>query len=196
MKFLSLLFFLTLNLTAFSQNQWEIALSHESPVPRMGKWVRGDYTVFISLDTLSMHFRRCEQSITRSLEYYKDQDSSLANYFRATQNRYGRAATQLEQATNGFDLKTLIIYEGMENSSRNLEDSRILESYIKQRVEQGKDPVFFKGKRIFTLCGSSEMSNQGRVDTVQDILNRGYEIRTFYDEPDNCLFYEVQILGW
>jgi hypothetical protein len=196
MKFLPLIFFLTINLTVFSQNLWEIALSNEPPVPRMGKWVRGDYTVSISLDTLSMHFRRCEQSITRSLEYYKDQDSNLANYFRATQNRYGRAATQLEQATNGFDLKTLIIYEGMENSSRNLEDSRILESYIKQRVEQGKDLVFFKGKRIFTLCGSSEMSNQGRVDTVQDILNRGYEIRTFYDEPDNCLFFEVQILGW
>jgi hypothetical protein len=196
MKFLSLLFFLTLNLTVFSQNQWEIALSHESPVPRMGKWVRGDYTVFISLDTLSVHFRRCEQSITRSLEYYKDQDSNLANYFRATQNRYGRAATQLEQATNGFDLKTLIIYEGMEHPNRNLEDSRILESYIKQRVEQGKALVFFKGKRIYTLCGNSEMSNQGRVDTVQDILNRGYEIRTFYDEPDNCLFYEYYHMGW
>jgi hypothetical protein len=196
MKWLFLPLFLVIALNTFSQNQWEIALSHESPVPRMGEWVRGDYTVSISLDTLSMHFRRCEQSITRSLEYYKDQDSNLANYFRATQNRYGRAATQLEQATNGFDLKTLIIYEGMENSSRNLEDSRILESYIKQRVEQGKDLVFFKGKRIFTLCGSSEMSNQGRIDTVQDILNRGYEIRTFYDEPDNCLFYEVQILGW
>jgi hypothetical protein len=196
MKFLSLLFFLTLNLTVFSQNQWEIALSHESPVPRMGKWVRGDYTVFISLVTLSVHFRRCEQSITRSLEYYKDQDSNLANYFRATQNRYGRAATQLEQATNGFDLKTLIIYEGMEHPNRNLEDSRILESYIKQRVEQGKALVFFKGKRIYTLCGNSEMSNQGRVDTVQDILNRGYEIRTFYDEPDNCLFYEYYHMGW
>jgi hypothetical protein len=196
MKWLFLPLFLVITLNAFSQSQWEIALSHESPVPRMGKWVRGDYTVFISLDTLSVHFRRCEQSITRSLDYYKDQDSNLANYFRATQNRYGRAATQLEQAANGFDLKTLIIYEGMEHPNRNLEDSRILESYIKQRVEQGKDLVFFKGKRIYTLCGNSEMSNQGRVDTVQDILNRGYEIRTFYDEPDNCLFHEVQILGW
>lgn len=196
MKFLSLLFFLTLNLTVFSQNQWEIALSHESPVPRMGKWVKGDYTIHISLDTLSMHFRRCEQSITRSLEYYKDQDSNLANYFRATQNRYGRAATQLEQATNGFDLKTLIVYEGMENSHRNLEDFAILESYLKQRVEQGKALVFFKGKRIFTLCGSSERSNQGRMETTMDILNSGYEMKIFYDEPDNCLFYEVQILGW
>ena len=196
MKLLILPLFLVLTFNAFSQSQWEIELSHETPVPRMGNWIRGDYTVFISLDTLSMHFRRCQQSITRSLDYYKDKDSNLANYFRATQNRYGRAATQLEQATNGFDLKTLIIYEGMENSNRNLEDSRILESYIKQRVEQGKDLVFFKGKRIFTLCGSSEMSNQSRIDTVQDILNRGYEIRIFYDEPDNCLFFEVQILGW
>jgi hypothetical protein len=102
----------------------------------------------------------------------------------------------LEQAANGFDLKTLIIYEGIENSNRNLEDCAIIESYLKQRVEQGKALVFFKGKRIYTLCGNSEMSNQGRVDTVQDILNRGYEIRTFYDEPDNCLFFEVQILGW
>jgi hypothetical protein len=162
----------------------------------MGKWVRGDYTVSISLDTLSMHFRRCEKSITRSLEYYQDQDSNLANYFRATQNRYGRAATLLEQAANGFDLKSLIIYEGMENPNRNLEDSRILESYIKQRVEQGKDLVFFKGKRIFNLCRSSEHTNQGRMESAVDILNSGYEIRTFYDEPDNCLFFEVQILGW
>jgi hypothetical protein len=196
MKWLFLPLFLVITLNFFSQSQWEIALSHEAPVPRMGKWIRGDYTVAISLDTLSMHFRRCEQSITRSLEYYKDQDSSLANYFRATQNRYGRAATQLEQAANGFDLKTLIIYEGMEHPNRNLEDSRILESYIKQRVEQGKDLVFFKGKRIFTLCGSSERSNQGRMETTMDILNSGYEIRIFYDEPDNCLFYEYVHLGW
>ena len=196
MKLLLLPLFLVLTFNTFSQSQWEIVLSHEAPVPRMGKWVRGDYTVSISLDTLSMHFRRCEQSITRSLEYYKDQDSSLANYFRATQNRYGRAATQLEQAANGFDLKTLIIYEGIENPNRNLEDFRILESYVKNRVEQGKAIVLYKNKRIYTLCGNYEMSNQGRVETVQDILNRGYEIRTFYDEPDNCLFFEVQILGW
>jgi len=196
MKFLLLTLFLVITLNAFSQSQWEIELSHESPVPRMGKWVRGDYTVSISLDTLSLHFRRCEQSITRSLEYYKDQDSSLANYFRATQNRYGRAATQLEQAANGFDLKTLIIYEGMEHPNRNLEDSRILESYIKQRVEQEKDLVFFKGKRIFTLCGSSERSNQGRMETTMDILNSGYEIRIFYDESDNYLFFEYYHMGW
>lgn len=196
MKLLFLPLFLVLTFNTFSQSQWEIELSHETPVPRMGKWVKGDYTVFISLDTLCMHFRSCEQSITRSLEYYKDQDSSLANYFRATQNRYSTAATILEQAANGFDLKTLRIYEGIENHNRNLDDFRILESYVKNRVEQGKAIVMYKNKRIYTLCGNYEMSNQGRVETVQDILNRGYEIRIFYDEPDNYLFFEVQILGW
>ncbi|MFZ9613377.1 MAG: hypothetical protein ACO29Q_08845 [Crocinitomicaceae bacterium] len=196
MKFLLLSLCLYVTLPTFSQSQWEIELSHDSPVPRMGKWVRGDYTIVISLDTLSMHFRRCEQSITRSLEYYKDQDSNLANYFRATQNRYSRAATLLEQGENGFDLNTLIIYEGIENPNRNLEDSRILESYLKQRVEQGKDLVFYKGKRIFTLCRSSEHTNQGRMETASDILNSGYVTKTFYYEPDNSLFVEYYFMGW
>jgi hypothetical protein len=196
MKILFLSFFLIVTLTAFSQSQWEIELSHEIPVPRMGKWVKGDYTVYTSLDTLSIYFRRCQHDITRSLEYYQDKDSNLANYFRATQNRYGTAATQLEKAANGFDLKKLRIYEGIENSNRNLEDFSILEGYVKNRVEQGKAIVMYKNERIYTLCGNSEMINQGRLDTVQDILNRGYEIRTFYDEPDNCLFIEVSILGW
>jgi hypothetical protein len=196
MKILFLSLFLIVSLTAFSQSQWEIELSHEKPLPRMGKWVRGDYTLYVSLDTLCTHFRRCQQSITKSLKYYENQDSILENYFRATQNRYDVAVTQLEQAENGFDLKTLIIYEGIENSKRNLEDFAILESYLKQRVEQGKAIVFFKGERIFTLCGISEMSNQGRLDTFQDILNNGYVTKTFYDEPDNVLFYEYRHLGW
>ena len=166
------------------------------PVPRMGKWVKGDYTVYISLDTLSMYFRRCQQSITISLDYYKDKDSNLANYFRATQNRYGRAATQLEQGENGFDLKTLIIYEGMENPNRNLEDSRILENYIKQLVEQQKALVYYKGQRIFTLCYISESIDNGGALTVSEILNHGVTTKAFFDQPDNCLFHEYTHLGW
>jgi hypothetical protein len=189
-----LLLLLSLSLTA--QSEWTIVLSTKIPDARMGAWTRGDYTILVNLDSISTHFRRCQQSITRSLEYYKDQDSNLANYFRATQNRYGRAATQLEQAANGFDLKTLVIYEGVENAHRNLEDCRILESYLKNLVEQGKALVYFKGERIYTLCCTSELMNQGRLETVQDILNHGYEIRTFYEDPDNSLFIDYSIMGW
>jgi hypothetical protein len=125
-----------------------------------------------------------------------DQDSNLANYFRATQNRYDIAATILEQAENRFDLKTLIIYEGIENSNRNLEDSRILENYIKQLVEQQKVIVFYKGLRIFTLCYTSESNNNGGELTVSEILNHGYTTRAFFDQPDNCLFHEFYLMGW
>jgi hypothetical protein len=173
-----------------------IDLSTKIPDARMGAWTRGDYTILVNLDSISTHFRRCEQSITRSLDYYKDQDSNLANYFRATQNRYGMAAILLEQAANGFDLKTLVIYEGVESVNRNLEDFRILESYLKNLVEHGKALVYFKGERIYTLCCISELMNQGHLETVQDILNQGYEIRTFYEEPDNSLFIDYSIMGW
>jgi hypothetical protein len=37
---------------------------------------------------------------------------------------------------------------------------------------------------------------QGRMETPSDILNHGYEIRTFYDVPENSLFYEYYHLGW
>ena len=195
-KFLLFPLFLLLSLSVTAQSEWMIDLSTKIPDARMGAWTRGDYTILVNLDSISTHFRRCQHSITRSLEYYKDQDSNLANYFRATQNRYGTAAILLEQAANGFDLKTLVIYEGVESVNRNLEDCRILESYLKNLVEQGKALVYFKGERIYTLCCISELINQGRLETVQDILNQGYEIRTFYEEPANSLFIDYSIMGW
>jgi hypothetical protein len=148
------------------------------------------------LDTLAKHFRSCEQSTTKSLTYYENRDSSLENYFRETQQRYGKAARQLEQAANGFDLKTLTIYEGIENSKRNLEDFAILERYLKQRVEQGKAIVCFKGVQIYTLFYQSESNLKVGNLTVSEILNNGYTTKAFYDEPDNCLFFEYIHLGW
>jgi hypothetical protein len=183
-------------LFTFSQSQWEIELSHEIPAPRMGRWGKGDYTIYISLDTLAKHFRRCHESTTKSLQYYQNRDSSLENYFRATQKRYDKAAMQLEQAANGFDLKTLTIYEGIENSKRNLEDFAILERYLKQRVEQGKAIVFFKGVRIYSLCYLSESNLKVGELTVSEILNNGYTTKAFYEEPDNCIFFEFIHLGW
>ena len=90
----------------------------------------------------------------------------------------------------------MVIYEGVENAHRNLEDFRILESYLKNLVEHGKALVCFRGERIFTLCCTYELMNQGHLETVQDMLNHGYEIRTFYEEPDNSLFIDYSIMGW
>ncbi|NDB35199.1 MAG: hypothetical protein EB023_07600 [Flavobacteriia bacterium] len=196
MKLLVFISTLLGTLFTFSQSQWQVDLSQEKAGPRMGVWINGDYTVYVALDTLAKHFRSFEQSTTKSLQYYQNRDSSLENYLRATQQRYGKAARQLEQAANGFDLKTLNIYEGIENAKRNLEDFAILERYLKQRVEQGKAIVYFKGVQIYTLCYQSESNLKVGNLTVSEILNNGYTTKAFYDEPDNCLFFEYIHLGW
>ena len=196
MKSLFLLSFLAINLTAFSQELWEIKLSTQLPETRMGKWTVGDYTVLVSLDTISVMLRKVQESLINGIAYYGDQDSNLVNYYKATAKRYGIAATQLEQAKNGFDLQSLIIYEGREDIRQNIGNSRFLRDQIDHFVQKGNAIVLFKGKRIFTLCRSSEHSNQGRMESPSDILNSGYEIRTFYDEPDNILFFEYYHLGW
>ena len=187
---------LFVSLSAFSQSQWEIKLSSEIPVPRMGVWTRGDYSILVSLDSLSSHLRRSQRDLKRSIDYYVDKDSNLLNYFTATAQRYNVAATQTENAKNGFDLKTLIIYEGIENSQRNLDDSAILERYLKQLVEQQKAIVIFKSERIYTLCYLTESNVNGGELTVSEILNNGYSTKAFFDQPDNCLFYEYTHLGW
>jgi hypothetical protein len=195
MKFLFLLSFLVINLIAFSQDLWEIKLSTQLPETRMGKWTVGDYTVFVSLDTISVMLRNGQESLIKAIAYYGDQDSNLVNYYKATEKRYGFAVTQLEQAKNGFDLQSLIIYEGREDTRQNTGNSRFIKDQIDHFVQKGNAMVFFKGKRIFTLCRSSVHTNQG-LGSASDILNSGYEIRTFYDEPENSLFFEYYHMGW
>ena len=196
MKLLFILLFLLFFSSAYSQSEWVIELSTKMPESRMGVWTKGDYTVMVALDSLSTHLRRSQHDQKRSIDYYVDQDSNLLNYFTATAHRYSVAATLTENAKNGFDLQTLILYEGVEDPRRNTGNSWIIESYVKQLVEQGKAPVFYKGQRIFTLCGISELKNGGSEATFSDILNSGYEIRIFYDQPDNCLFYDYRHMGW
>ena len=193
-----LLFFLLIvfNFMAFSQADTEIKLSKSMPETRMGKWVVGDYTVLISLDTIAVMLRKEQENMIKAIAYYGDQDSNLVNYYKATATRYDIAATQLEQAKNGFDLQPLVIYQGREDSTQNTGNSRFLRQQIDHFVQRGNAIVFYQGKRIFTLCRSAEQTNQGRMESPSDILNHGYEIRTFYDVPENSLFYEYYHLGW
>jgi hypothetical protein len=193
-----LLFFLILlfKFTAFSQADWQIKLSKSMPETRMGNWTVGDYTVLISLDTIAVMLRKEQESMINAIAYNGYLDSYLVNYYNATAKRYDIAATQLEQAKNGLDLQTLIIYQGREDSTQNTGHSRFLREQINHFVQRGNAIVYYQGKRIFTLCRSAEPSNQGRMETPSDILNHGYEIRTFYDVPENLLFYEYYHLGW
>jgi len=173
-----------------------IVLSSKTPETRMSVWKIGDYSIFVELDTIDTFLIRNSKEHARSFYYYCDKDSNLANYFEASLKRYERALQQFKKADEGFDLRKLIIYEGIKNSNQNNGNSSILERYIKQLVEQGKAIVFYKGQLIFKLTCISELRDNGGVLTFSDFLNRGYEIRTCFDQRDNYLFYEYHNMGW
>lgn len=194
MKLVLLFFLLFFTLFSNGQTEWEIELSTKKPDLRMGVWVKGDYTIMVNLDSISTYLRGSQQNMTKAIEYYSEQDSNFVNYYKATANRYNVAATQTEEAKDGFDLQKLTLYEGRENLNQNNSNSKLLESFIKQQVEQGKALVFYKGERVFKLCCTSKLQDEGI--TFSEILNRGYETITFFDQPENYLFYEYSNMGW
>jgi hypothetical protein len=194
MKLIFLSFLLFFTFLASGQTEWEIELSTKKPDSRMGVWVKGDYTIMINLDSISTYLRRSQQNMTKAIEYYGEQDSNFINYYKATANRYIVAANQTEEAKDGFDLQSLILYEGRENLNQNNGNSRILISFIKQQMEQGKALVFYKGERVLKLCCTSKLRDEGI--TFSEILNRGYETIIFFDQPENYLFYEYSNMGW
>jgi hypothetical protein len=200
MKFLLSLLIQLFFLTVTAQQKWEIQLKRTFDDSRLGYWVNGAYTVQVKLDSLEANFRRNVQNCANGIAYYGDKDSNLVNYYNATAKRYQTAINKMESAVDSFDLKSLVVYEGLEDVSQNTGNSRVVERYVKQVVEQGNAIVFYKGQRIYTLHCSSELSAlskdaNGEVN-VAEILNRGHEIRTYYDQPDDCIFIEYYILGW
>jgi hypothetical protein len=121
----------------------------------------------------------------------------LASYFEASLNRYEIALEQLKKATKGFDIQALIVYDGIEIHELNASKSRIIERLIKQYVEKGNAIVFYKGQRIFKLtCLTSNINSENTTNSISEILNRGYEIKTYFDNPENCIFSEYYIHGW
>ncbi len=135
-------------------------------------------------------------TIVNAIDYYGVQDSNVINHYKVTATRYDVAATCTEEAKNGFNLQELILYEGVADVKQHSGISRIIERYIKQLVEQGNALVFYKGQRIYSLCYTSKLRDEGSYPTFSEILNQGYEIRMFYDQPSNYLFYDYRHLGW
>lgn len=200
MKFVLFLLIQLFILTVSAQQKWEIQLKDMEDNLRVGYWVNGDYTVQVKLDSLEANFRRNVQNCTNGIAYYGDKDSNLVNYYTATAKRYQTAVNQMESAVDSFDLKSLVVYDGLEDVRQNAGNSRVVERYVKQVVDQGNAIVFYKGKRIYTLQCSSELSALSKNATgevsVAELLNRGHEIRTYYDQPDDCIFIEYYIMGW
>lgn len=178
-------------MVANSQNYWEIELSKNSKVEHMGVWVNGDYAIYVELDKIKEILLRTSQSSENSALYYYNKDSNLVNYFKSTSNRYKLAIVQLENAKNNFDLRSLIVYDGMEYKNQNVGNSRVIADQIKHLVEMGNAIVFYKGERIYKLKCNSELKEMGG-----GFFNRFYEIRTYFNDLGNCIFLENNYMGW
>jgi hypothetical protein len=190
MKSLLLLFILTFSLTAHSQQAWEINLSKNSKSDRMGIWEQGDYKIYVELDKIKTFLGLTAQEYTNNISRCGEKDSNLVEYYRHTAKRYQESANLIAQANTNFDLKTLIVYNGIENVTQNVGHSVVVKDYMKQLVEGGSAIVFYKDKQIFTLQSKSEYQDEG------GILQSGYLIRTYFDDIENCIFTEYMHLGW
>ncbi|MBK9401467.1 MAG: hypothetical protein IPN36_11605 [Bacteroidetes bacterium] len=189
MKRILFLLLLPLSFLGHAQIVEEIILSGTLNDHRMGEWVNGDYKVHVDLNSIASDFRILCQSYSDAALNNRDDDSATLMYYDHTFKRFQRAVEEIEKAKNGFDLRNLIVYYGPEVDTLNVGNSKIVESYIMQCVRNGAAAVFYKGKRVFTFKHRYET-------TGKEILDHGYEIRMYFDDPGNWLFKDHHHLGW
>lgn len=189
MKVLLSTLLLTVSLVGHTQTITEINLSKNLDNGKMGSWSNGDYSIFVDLAILSENFRMSSKKYLEADQYYSNTDSTTSIYFMHTSKRYQFAAEQIEKAGNGFDLRKLILYHGIENETDNIGNCQLVEEYIMQLVENGTANVYFKKERIYQLRKILELKGE-------TILDHGYETCIYYDDPKNCVFKEYEHLGW
>lgn len=190
MKHALCLFTLALSLSCNAQTQYAIELSNSIVEGRMGLWLKGDYKIYADMDTIKATFKSTIHDYENAISRCSDKDSFLVKYYSATSKRYQTAVNLLDNANNGFDLRTLIIYNGLEDENQNIGNSSLVESNIKHLVEMGRAIVLYKEKRIYKLWRLSQYQDEG------GILNSGYVIRTYFDDVENCIFQEYIHMGW
>ena len=190
MKPFLFLFILTFSLTANSQNTWEIKLSKNSKREHMGVWEERDYKIYVDIGLMKTFFNSTCQEYNNNILRCGEKDSSLVKYYSHTAKRYYDAANLVEEAKEDFDLRTLIVYHGLEDKNQNVGNSEVVRSYIKQLVESGSAVVIYKGEQIFTLNCKFEFKEQG------GILHSCYQIRTYFDDVENYIFSEFMHTGW
>lgn len=156
----------------------------------MGIWKQGDYSIYVELAQMKAFLNNTCQEYENNILRCSEKDSNLVSYYRPTAKRYRDAAHLLEECNTDFDLRTLILYHGLEDKNQNIGHSEVIRSYIKQLVKTGTAIVFYKGEQIFALKCISEYTDQG------GILQSGYEIRTYFDDVENCIFREFMHMGW
>lgn len=167
----------------------QLKLSTTLNESRMGKWVKNDFVVWIEMNELERFLKESVSTFAYSLNNYTYTDSSGVIFYRNSTTRYEKAIAQLQQAPHGLDLRTLIVYRGVDNKKNDVGNSGVIESRVKQMLMSGNAVVYYKGKRIDALQVSYESIGD-------NLLNSGTCASFYYENMNHLLYKDCQIYGW
>ncbi len=185
MKRILLPFLLLLHFAGHSQ---QIKLSTLLSETRLGLWTQGDYRVYVELDVIEATFRDTGKGYSNAAlnNQYAD---SVANVNLLTSQRFLKAADQLKNAQNGFDLRTLDVYFGAQMEKTDTMYYDQVQANVMRFMESGIAVVYFKDVRIYEL-------NRALYFDGEEVMNFTYTIRLYYDDENNYVYQYNQVMGW
>jgi hypothetical protein len=155
----------------------------------MGYWTRGDYTIYIDLNTLETSFKTSSKEYDKSATYYTFSDSIGSKLHLKTALKYLEAAEILSQASNGFDLRKVQFDKDSVDYSPYLFTLPKLEVLVMNQFKSGKAAMYYKGKRVYTYKYQT-------LSYGKEILDHGITTTYVYDSLSNFVFQESRHLGW
>lgn len=164
----------------------EIPLSKNLNETRMGLWQQKDYKVYILMEELEVRFRNTGSGYLEAIKSNGFSDS-VKNIYLLTGNRFLKAADQLKNAENGFDLRKLAVYYGAGNELENAGNSFQVETLVIENLQRGQAVVYKNKERIYTLKHLYEGSDKGITGT---------DITIYHDSTADYIFKYYHDYGW
>jgi hypothetical protein len=137
---LSFLLFVTIS---FSQKPTKIYLCDTLNEERMGIWTIGKFKIYVGLDLI-------EKRLRSDAENYKN-SGQQDSIFAITARRCFKAADELKNAENGFNLQLLVVYYGLENETLYTGNSPVVSDIVRGLVLQGLAVIYKNDLRIDVL---------------------------------------------
>lgn len=172
MKFILGLAFLLFVTISFSQKTTKINLCDTLNQERLGVWTIGKFKIYVGLDLI-------EKRLRYDAENYKNsgqQDSILA----ITARRYFKAADEVKNANNGFNLQLLVVYYGLENETLNTGNSPVVSDIVRGLVLQGLAVIYKNDLRLVELT-RKEFKVNNKLNTTKTIIYYKHKKNVIYE---------------
>jgi hypothetical protein len=171
-----------------AQTIHQFELSKTMNESKMGYWTKGNYTIYIDLNTLESNFRASSKQYNEASVSYTFTDSNGSKVYYETARKYHEAAEILKHTSNGFDLRK-IRFDTDSAEYSNIYTLPKLENLIMQNFTSGKAALYYKGQRVYTCKFQTESFGK-------EILDHGMTTTYYCDTVSDFVFKKSQHLGW